>query len=141
MRLGDLAVLIDHIGNALRVLIFGAARGAVRDPDLALRVTEQREGKVELLRELAVLLDRVEADAEDLDVLRFVLLDRVPEPGTLERSAGCVGLRVEPEHDLHAAVIAELPALAEVIGHVEIGGLIANVEHGRTSCDLLPREA
>ena len=85
----------------------GSRGGAVGEADLAVGVAEQRVGEVELGREAGVLVGRVEADAEDLGVLRGVLIVEVPEPGTLDRSARGVGLRIEPEHDLLAAQAAQ----------------------------------
>jgi hypothetical protein len=133
MRLRDLAVLVDHIRDAARVLVLRRLGGAVREADLVIGVAEQREGEVELLGEGGVLLLRVETDAEDEGVLRGVLIDEVPEPGTFDRSAGCVGLRVKPEHDLLAAQVAEANVVAVVIGCLEIGSGIANLQHVTSS--------
>jgi hypothetical protein len=87
--LGDLPVLVDDVGDAPRVLVLRRLGGPVREADPAVGVAEQREGEVELLREAGVVLDVVEADAENLRVLVLVLGDEVPEPGTLTRSTGC----------------------------------------------------
>ena len=96
VRLRDLAVLVDDVGDAPRVLVFRGVSSAVREADLAIRVAEQREVEAELLGEMLVLFRRVETDAEDSGVFRFVLFGEVPEPGTLFRSTGGVGLRIEP---------------------------------------------
>ena len=129
MRLGDLAVLVDQVGDALRVLVLRSGRRAVREADGALGVAEQREVELVLLRELCVVFGVVEARAEDLNVFRRELAVEVPEPGTFERSAGCVGLRIEPEHDLAAAVVGEPLRAAGVVFHFEIGSGIARLEH------------
>lgn len=139
--LRDFPLLVDHVRDALRVFVFRTARRAVRDPDLAIRVAQQRKCKVEFLSKLRIVFDRIKTDAENLSVLLFVLAGEVPEPGTLCRSTGCIGLRIEPQHDLLAAVVAQLRALAAVVGDFEIGCLIANFEHRRTSSDVLPRES
>jgi len=131
--LGDLPVFIDDVGDAAGVLVFRGFRGAVGEADLAFGVAEKRKGEVELLRERGVLFLVVEADAEDLGVLRFILRREVPEPGTLTRSTGCVGLRIEPEDDLLPAQIAETHAIAVVIGHVEIRSSVARLQHARFS--------
>jgi hypothetical protein len=54
---------------------------------------------------VSVVGDVVEARAKDGGVLLFVLVDEVPEPGTLCRSTRCVSLRIKPQHDLAAAQI------------------------------------
>jgi hypothetical protein len=136
MRFGDLAVLVDDVRDPLRVFVLLARRRAVRQTDLALGVAQQREGEIELLRELRVVRRRVETDAEDLRVFRLVLRQEVPEPGTFQRSAGCVGLRIEPQHHFAAAQIAELHAIAVVVRDVEIGCGIAGTQHVNTSKDV-----
>lgn len=141
MHLRDLPLLVDDVRDALRVFVFRAARRAVRDPDLAVGVAQQRKREIVLFRELCVVGDRVEADAEELDVLVVVLVGEVPEPGTFCRSPGCVGLRIKPEHDLFAAEVAELRAFSVMVGHFEIRGVVADFQHGRASSDLLPHEA
>jgi hypothetical protein len=133
MRLGDLAVFVDHVGDAAGVFVFRGGRGTVGETDLAVGVAEQREGEVVFLCEGGVGFFVIEADAEDLGVLRFVLLREVPEPGTFPRSTGGVGFRIEPEHDLLAAQVAEAHAVAVVVGNVEVGSGIAGLEHVRFS--------
>jgi len=133
VRAVDASVLVDHVADALRVFVVRGGGGAVSEADLALRVAEEREGEAELLGELGVVFDRVEGDAEDLGVLRFVLLLQVPEPGTFQRSARGVGLREEPEHDLLAAVVAQLHIAAVVVFDLEIGSGIAGLEHSFSS--------
>jgi len=133
MGLGHLAVLVDDVRDALRVLVFRRGGRAVGQADLAVGVAEQREVELELVGEAAVGVDVVEADAEDLDVLGRVLVVKVPEPGTLGRSAGCVGLRIEPEDDFAAAVVAQLPVAAGVIDDFEIRGGVTGVEHRSSS--------
>ncbi len=130
MGLGDFAVLVDHIGDAARVFVFRGFRCAVCEADLAVGVAEQREGEVVFLGERGVGFFIIEADAEDLRVLRFVLLREVPEPGTFPRSTGSVGFRIKPQHDFLAAQVAEAHAVAVVVGDVEVGSGIAGLEHG-----------
>ena len=104
-------------------------------------VAEEWEGEVELLREAGVFFPGVEADAEDDGVLCFVLRDEVPEPGTFDRSAGCVGLRIEPEDDLAAAEIAEAYRIAVLVTAFEVRSLIAGLEHGFRASETLECEA
>src|SRR5216684_3905092 len=58
-------------------------------------------------RKTLVLFTRIETHAEHLRILRLILVDQVPEPGTLGRSARGVGLWIEPEHDLLTAQVVE----------------------------------
>jgi hypothetical protein len=132
MRFRDLAVLVDHVRDAAGVLVFGRVGGPVGEADLVIGVAEEREGVVVLLREVGVLFDRVEADADDAGVLLFVLFGEVPEPGTFSRSTACVGLRIEPEHHLLPAEIAQLHAIAVVVQDLEIRSRIAHLQHMRT---------
>ena len=127
--LGDSALLVDDVGDPLGVFVFRRRGGAVSDADLAVGIAEQGKGEVELIGEAGVGIDVVETGAEDGGVLRFVLLDEVPEPGTLGRSARCIGLRIEPEHDLAAAQVVERDLAPAVIGDFEVRGLVANVKH------------
>jgi hypothetical protein len=133
MRLGDAAVLVDHVRNALRVFILVARRGSVRESDPVLGIAEQREREIELLRELRVVFRCVETDAEDGGVLRFVLRREVPEPGTLERSARCVGLRIKPKDHAAAAERGELYGVAFVIEDFKVGSFITGLQHRGTS--------
>jgi len=75
MRLGDAATLVDHIRDPFRVFVLRGARGAVCDPDTAVGVAEQREGEVELLREMGVVGNVVETGAEDGRVFLLLLTD------------------------------------------------------------------
>lgn len=129
MRLRDLAFFVDHIRDAARVFVLRRFGRAVREADLAIGVAEQREGKVVFFGERGVGFFVVEADAEDLRVLRFVLLREVPEPGTFPRSTGGVGFRIKPEHDLLAAQAGQAHAVAVMVGDVEVGSGIAGLEH------------
>jgi len=133
MRLRNLPVLVDDVGDAARVLVLFRLRRAVSDADLAIGVAQERKGEVEFLRELRVRFAIVEADAEDFGVLLFVLGREVPEPGTFERSAGCGGLRIEPEDDFLSAQIAKPHCVPFVIDDFEVRCDITNIQHARSS--------
>lgn len=133
MRLRDLPLFVDHVGDPLRVFVLLAGRRAVRETDLAFGVAEQRKGEVELLGEAAVGVDVIEADAEDVGVAFGVLADEVPEPGPFQRSAGCIGLWIKPEHDFSSAQIRKLHAVAVMVEYIEVGCWIAGFEHANTS--------
>jgi hypothetical protein len=141
VHLGDLSVFVDHVRDPLRVLVLRTARRAVSDADLAIGVAKKREGKVELLGEPGVVRDRVKTDAKDLRVFLLVLIGEVPEPGTFRRSTGCIGLRIEPQHDFLAAIVAQPRAMPAMIADFEIGRRVADLQHWRTSCDVLPDKA
>ena len=130
MRLGDDAVLVDQVGNPPGECLLRRIRGAVRNSDAPVRVGEQTEGKVEFFREAAIRLGRVEADTEDLRVLCVVLFEKVPEPGPLPRSTRGIRLGVKPENDLAASKVTELNLASVVVRNLEIGGLLARLEHG-----------
>lgn len=127
MRLGNLSLLVDDVRDPFRVFVFRRISRAVRDSDLAIRVAQQREREVVLFRELRIRGDVIETDAQDCGVLRLVLGDEVPEPGTLGRSAGCVGLRIKPQHDPAPAQIVQRNLVAAVIGYLEVRSVVANV--------------
>jgi hypothetical protein len=129
--LRDLSFLIDHVRDAARVLVIVGITGAVGEADLVLGVAEQREGEVVFLGEAFVGGLIVEAGSEDLGVFRFVLRLEVPEPGTLARSTGGVGLRVKPEDDFAPAKIAETDAIAVVIDDIKVGCFLSRLQHGR----------
>ncbi|MEA2328223.1 MAG: hypothetical protein QOE68_3182 [Thermoanaerobaculia bacterium] len=133
MRLGDLPLLVDHVRDPFRVFVFRGIGRAVRESDPPIGVAQQRERKVILFGELRVGSDIIEADAEDGGVLRFVVGDEVPEPGTLGRSTGCVGFRIKPKHDLAAAQIVKRNFAALMVAHLEVRSLIANVQHASSS--------
>jgi len=135
VRLRDVAVLVDDVGDAAGVRVALVLARAVGEAELAVGVAEELEGELELLGEGGVFFGGVEADAEDDRVLRVVLLDEVPEPGTLDRSAGCVGLRIKPEDDFLPAQVAQADGAAVVITRLEIRSRISGLQHVRISSE------
>ena len=131
--LRDAPVFVDHVRDAPGELVLRRVGRAIGQADLAIGIAEQRERELVLFRELRAVLGLVEADAEDLGVFRFVFVDEVPEPGPFQRSPRCVGLGKEPEHDFLAAKVLQLHAALTMIGSLEIGRRIANLQHGSTS--------
>jgi len=128
--LRDLARGIDEVRDALGIALGGGIGGAVGETDFAIGVAQEPEREIELLGEVSVLLGRIEADAEDLDVLADELGGLVAEPATLDRSTGCVGLRIEPEDHVVTAKVGEPHGRAGVIGDFEVGGGSAGFQHG-----------
>jgi hypothetical protein len=90
-------------------------------------IAEQRKGKLILLGELGILFDVVEADAEDLDIIPFKIANLIAEPATLDRSAGSVGLRIEPENNLAAAQFRERDTFALMSREREVRRRFANL--------------
>src|SRR5438270_10951337 len=64
MRLRNLPVLVDDVGDAARVFVLFRLRRAVSDADLAIGVAQERKREVEFLRELRVRLPIAEPDSE-----------------------------------------------------------------------------
>ena len=128
VSLGDGAIRIDHVGDALSRAV-GAVSSAVGQTDAAVGVAQQQIRKVVSGGEGGVLLDAVGADTENLNVLRFVVLDSITESLPLGRSARRVGHRVEPEDDLPAGVIAKLDLRPRMGGDGEAGRLVPYLEH------------
>jgi hypothetical protein len=133
--LRDLAVLVDEVRDAARVFILRGLRRTVGDAEFALGIRDQRERELVFCGKGGVVSRLVEADADDLDVLLLVFSGEVPEPGTLCLSAGCVGLRIEPEHDLAPAHIAQPQRTSNLIRRIEIGSGITDFEHVCLSCE------
>lgn len=73
MDLRDASLLIDHICDASRILIFRGLGRAVRETDLVIGIAKQREVELLLLREFLIRFDTVEAGSEDLSVFRGVV--------------------------------------------------------------------
>lgn len=125
MGLEDLPVLADDVGDPAGVLVAGTVARSIREADLVVRVGNEPERKVELVGEALAVLTVIEADADDLGVLRFVLIDEVPEPGTLLRSARCIGLGKKPENDFLSPQVAEADRVSAVVGRIEFGSFVA----------------
>ena len=129
VRLPHGSVRADPKADALRVLgVLGLAR-AVGHPDRARRVTQKREVEVEFLRERAVVVDGIEADAEDVNVLVGVLLNLVAEPATFGRSSGGAGLGIEPQDDVLSLVVGKSNGIAGVVLHLERGSSLSHFNH------------
>jgi hypothetical protein len=131
MRLHDRPFFVDHVGDPPGVFALLRIRCPVRKADLSLRIAEERKGKPELFGETPILFRRIEAHAEDFRVLRLVLLDEVPEPGTLKRSTRCVRFRIEPEHHLAAVKLAQSDAVSFMIGDIEVRSFLTALQHVR----------
>ena len=136
--LRDLAVRRDDVGDAFGKPCLRGIRGAVGQPDFALRVAEERKRVFELLREVRVLRLRVEGDAPDLRVVFLEFRVEVAEPATLDRSTRRVGLRIEPQNDGPAALVGEARAAPPMVPNVKIRGRISWRQHLHVS--FLPEQ-
>ncbi|HEX8953987.1 MAG TPA: hypothetical protein VF945_19160 [Polyangia bacterium] len=125
----DLPVGADEVRDARRRLRAGVVRRAVGDADLLVGVAQERKVEAVLLRELPIRFDRIEADAEDLNVVLAELLGSITEPLAFDRSTRGVGHRVEPQQHALAAQIGQLHRLARVRLAREVGREIAFLEH------------
>ena len=92
---------------------------------------------MELLGELLVVVRLIEAGAEDLDVFRLVVVEEVPEPGTLCRSAGRVRFGEKPQQHFLTAEVAKLDFVPAMIGHLKIRRRIADLQHAPSDPSLL----
>jgi hypothetical protein len=129
----DLALLVDQIADAIGVAGFRIIAGAIRDADLTVGVAQQREGKVEFLGEGGIVLNRVEAGAQNDGVEGVEIGLLIAEPATFNRSTRGIGFRVEPEQHLLAAQVRQRQGRALVRLHSEVRGGVSDLEHGAFS--------
>lgn len=133
MHLRDASLLVNHVRDAPRVLIFGRLGCAVGEPNLVVGIAEQRKVELLLLREFLIRFHAVEAGAEDLGVFFGVVGGEISEPETFCGSARCVGLWEEPEDDFFSSKVAELDATSGVIRRLELGSSVTDFQHRRAS--------
>ncbi len=110
--LPHVSILADQVADPFRVRRALVVASSIGQTDRAVGIAEKRKVETELIHERPVLIHRIEAHAEDVDVLVVELLVVVAEPATFERSPGGVGLGVEPEDDVLAFVVAQANGLA-----------------------------
>jgi len=79
-----------------------------------------------LLGKRGILFDVVKADTQDLDIILSEIADLIAEPATLNRSARCIGLRIEPQNNLAAAQFRKHDVFALVRGEREVRRRLAN---------------
>lgn len=127
-RVGDPAFLVDHVRDARREVRVGRT---VEPAERLLGVAQQGEVVAELLGESLVLLDGVEAGSQNLDVLRFKILDSITESIALDRSTRGIGLRVEPQDHLATPEPGQCDGRAVVRRDREIRRFVAYLQHGR----------
>ena len=123
------AVRSDDVGDTFGGFVSGRFAGAVGDAERAIGVTEQREGELLLVSEFGVRAEVVGADAEDLDVSCFVVVDSNTESMAFRCSATGAGFGVEPHDHGSAGVVAEFNGGSGMVEDFEIGGPVSNIEH------------
>jgi hypothetical protein len=94
--LEDLSILADHISDALGIFIVGRFARPVSQSYFPVRIAQQGEWKLKLLRKSRIFFDGVKTDAKDLCVFRLILSDSITESFAFVGSAGGVCLWVKP---------------------------------------------
>jgi hypothetical protein len=123
----DVAVLVDQNTDAAGVACLIIGTRAVCDSHAVIGIAEQWEGKLVLIGELGIPFNVVEADTQDLDIILIEIGDLIAEPATLDRSAGGIGLRIEPQNNLAAAQFREGDTLAFMSREREVRCGFANL--------------
>jgi len=124
--LPDPALGIDQIADPVRMSLVRVTGGVIRQANGAIRVGEQEEGKRKLLRKRGVLLEGVKADAQNDDISILKTLDSVPEPFSLDRSPGGVGLWIEPQNHVLPGEVGQVHLVSGMGLGRELGGLFAD---------------
>jgi hypothetical protein len=102
----NLAGFVDQHTHTFRVAIRRTPAGAASQPELATGIAYQGKTQGKFLRESRILLNRVETRADYRDIQPVEVGFLVAEPATFERSAGGIGLGIEPNQHLASAQIA-----------------------------------
>jgi hypothetical protein len=126
---GDFALAINQIADAIGIARARAIGGAIRDGHLVVGVGQQFEREIKFGRECGIARGIVEAEAENLDVGILECGVLVAEPATFTRSAGGVGLGIEPHQDFAAAQRGERERLAIMGLQFKIRRRVANLQH------------
>ena len=104
--------------------------GAVGVRDRVVGVGEQREVEPVLGGELGHRVDRVRRDPDHADAGRLVVGAPVADPAGLGGAPRCVRPWIEVEDDRAAPQVRERHLLAVLVGEGEVGGFLADAEHG-----------
>ena len=126
VRLGYGSIAVDYVGDPLRPAV-GAVGGAVGEADIAVGVAQQGIREIVFGREGSVFLYAVGADAENLNVPCFVILDSITESTRFRRSPRGSGHGIEPENHGLSRVIAELHFLTRMCRNGKTGCLVSNL--------------
>lgn len=105
--LQDVSIFPNDISDPLGVPIARRVARPVGQPNFSVRVAQQRKRELELLREGGILFDRVEADAEDLNILGVIVLDSITESFAFVGSTGRIGLGIKPQDDFSPGEVTQ----------------------------------
>jgi hypothetical protein len=102
---------------------------AVCGSDATIRIAEQREGELLIGRERPILLDRVERGTEDDRTEGLELVGPVTQRLAFDRSTGRRRLRIPPQQHPSTSQIRQPDRVAVLVGQLEVGCGIADVDH------------
>ena len=91
-----LAFLIDQVTDPIGKARAGILTRSIRQTYTPSRVTQERVRKTEFFRKSGVFFNRIKADSQNLNILRFEVFNLVAEPTTLKRSARSIGFWIKP---------------------------------------------
>lgn len=95
---------------------------------------------MELLGEGAILVYRVDGNAEHANTTGFIVLDSITESIALLRSAWGIGDRVKPQHIALAGKILRLHRVSGVVEQGKSWSGCARREHGRFALEQTTQE-
>ncbi len=107
IRFGDFPLFINEVTNPARVAGLGVIAGAISEAEAPLGVAQERKRKIIFARKRGVLVYRVKTDPENLNITGAELVYVVAKPAAFRRSAGRVGLWVEPQEHFLALQFRE----------------------------------
>lgn len=91
-----LTLLIDQVTDPIGKARAGIITCTIRQTYTPRRVTQECVRKAEFFRKSGVFLNRIKADSQNLDILRFEVFNLVAEPTTLNRSTRGIGFWIKP---------------------------------------------
>src|SRR5271156_7074949 len=125
----DQAVLVDEETHAVGISRVGSRACAVCDRDRVIGVAKQWEAELMAAGESGVVFGRIEAHADDADVVFVEVRLMVAKSASFERAARRVSFDEEPDQHFGAAKAFQRKARAVVRGDREIRRLISDFDH------------
>lgn len=125
---GELAFAVEEKGGAFDLDDGLAVHGGIAHNvellgDFEFGIGQQGVGQVVFIGELFLLLLRVARDAEKDRAGGFEFAVDVAELAGFNGAAGCVGTRIEEEHDRRAAELRKGDAVAVLVVEREVDGI------------------
>ena len=133
MHLPDLPFAVNQVRNSSCQFIRDRAAGAEGQSDGLIGVGDEWKSKALFFSKTPAVVPRIEAAADDLRVRFLVLLVKVPEPGTLFGSPGCIRLWEKPEDHVFSAKIDQPERAPEMIQRDEIRSRVSHAKSGQLS--------